>query len=135
VLLAGRHQAVHHGEVRPNWSQRVGAHEPTAHARRTVVHGIHGTQSAPTAQSMTVMLASLTIVKQQVQGGGRQPHEDQCCSDIPSTHGCHHLAAAAGTPMPGMVLSPHTNSPGTGVLGPGQAPAAGEAGLAEMPGP
>jgi hypothetical protein len=30
------------------------------------------------------------------------------------------LAAAAGTPMPGMVLSPHTKSPGTGVLGPGQ---------------
>lgn len=30
------------------------------------------------------------------------------------------LAAAAGTPMPGIVESPHTYSPGMGVLGPGQ---------------
>jgi hypothetical protein len=30
------------------------------------------------------------------------------------------LAAAAGTPMPGMQLSPHTVRPGMGVWGPGQ---------------
>ena len=40
------------------------------------------------------------------------------------------LAAAAGTPMPGMVLSPQAYRPGTGVLGPGKVPE-----RAEMPGP
>ena len=41
------------------------------------------------------------------------------------------LAAAAGTPIPGIQLSPHTVKPGTGVLLPGQfAPPA-----AEMAGP
>mmetsp|Transcript_20184 Transcript_20184/g.56218 ORF Transcript_20184/g.56218 Transcript_20184/m.56218 type:complete len:83 (+) Transcript_20184:210-458(+) len=41
------------------------------------------------------------------------------------------LAAAAGTPMPGIVESPQTYKPGTGVLGPGQPPPP----EAEMPGP
>lgn len=44
------------------------------------------------------------------------------------------LAAAAGTPIPGMHESPHTVKPGIGVLGPGQFPAPpGE--LADMAGP
>ncbi len=40
------------------------------------------------------------------------------------------LAAAAGTPMPGMQESPQAYSPGTGVCGPGKLPL-----RAEMAGP
>jgi len=42
-----------------------------------------------------------------------------------------YLAAAAGTPIPGMVESPHTYRPGTGVFGPGHPPPPD----AEIPGP